>query len=76
MDFQYWFLVNWISNIGFCVPGNQQTNANMVNQVNQLLFLFINVPIYLVCLFIHEYIYLFTYSFKCVFVDQLIHKQN
>ena len=25
-------LVTWISNIGFCVPGNQQINANMVNQ--------------------------------------------
>ena len=24
-------LVTWISNIGFCVPGNQQINANMVN---------------------------------------------
>ena len=23
-------LVTWISNIGFCVPGNQQNNANMV----------------------------------------------
>ena len=23
-------LVTWISNIGFCVPGNQQINANMV----------------------------------------------
>ena len=22
--------VTWISNIGFCVPGNQQINANMV----------------------------------------------
>ena len=25
-------LVTWISNIGFCVPGNQQINANMVNK--------------------------------------------
>ena len=24
-------LFTWISNIGFCVPGNQQINANMVN---------------------------------------------
>ena len=24
-------LVTWISNIGFCVPGNQQINANLVN---------------------------------------------
>ena len=24
-------LVTWISNIGFCVPGNQQINANMVH---------------------------------------------
>ena len=24
-------LVTWISNIGFCVSGNQQINANMVN---------------------------------------------
>ena len=25
-------LVTWISNIGFCVPGNQQNNANMVHR--------------------------------------------
>ena len=27
-------LVTWISNIVFCVPGNQQINANMVNTTN------------------------------------------
>ena len=26
-------LVTWIPNIGFCVPGNQQINANMVNDL-------------------------------------------
>ena len=25
------YLATWISSIGFCVPGNQQINANMVN---------------------------------------------
>ena len=28
-------LVTWISNIGFCEPGNQQINANMVNTTTE-----------------------------------------
>ena len=30
-------LVAWISNIGFCVPGNRRINANMVNILNLIL---------------------------------------